>query len=553
MFEFPPPKKLGVLSYLARFYRTISYLRWSQIRTRIFRKVLTELERLPFIAACYRKPFPGSTVSPLRLPRLPLPDKHLLDSGEFTYIGKTFNCRDTWFPDGASLLWIFNLHYFDFLTELSHPEDKKRYILGWIAKVPVLHRSAWHPFPSSLRVCNWIAVLPEIEPCLLEPERQAIYSSIYNQLRHLEWQLEEDLLANHLIENCRALIVGGTFLNKSSFVERGLKVLLRELPEQILKDGGHYERSPQYHTAVLLALLDIYLALKQSGHELPPIIPESLTKMVEFLAKILDNGALPLLNDTSPEFVPDPIAVIELAARELGIPVPTHPELYEHLEDTGLFIVRTSRMALTFDVGPIGPDVQPGHAHSDTLSVLLTIDGVPILTDPGVYTYEPGPERDYFRSAFAHNGPIINGEDPNEMWGAFRVGRRVGRPSFRVIKDGRADGSGEWVVEGVAGQSRRELKLSNIWEKISVAILDRTEGQGRVTVQMMVSAQAQSRLASLRQHIRGSLASLQKVSRHPVVTGTALQSERFGKGAQYDSFSVEVESPSDVETLILSL
>jgi uncharacterized heparinase superfamily protein len=452
---------MKMLHLIARYYRTVSYLRWSQIRTRIFRKLLTELERLPLLKAAYAKPFKGANVTPLSLPRLPLPDKHRLNDGNFFYIGKTFNCSTTWFPEGASLLWLFNLHYFDFLTELSDPHEKKQAILDWIAEVPVLHPAAWHPFPSSLRICNWIAELPSFDSELTPEERDLIRSSIYNQLRHIRWQLEEDLLANHLIENCRALIVGGVFLRQQDLIARGLKVLLRELPEQILKDGGHYERSPQYHTAVLLALLDIYQALTQSGREVPPILPAKCRLMTEFLAKVLDNNKLPLLNDTSPEFVPEPVSVIELAAKVLGIPVPTYPELYEYLEDTGLFIVRTPRMALTFDVGPIGPDVQPGHAHSDTLSVLLTIDGVPILTDSGVYTYEPGPERDYFRSAFAHNGPIINGEDPNEMWGAFRVGRRVGRAQFRVIKDGKADGTGEWEVEGRSGRVSRCILFSN--------------------------------------------------------------------------------------------
>jgi hypothetical protein len=51
--------------------------------------------------------------------------------------------------------------------------------------------------------------------------------------------------------------------------------------------------------------------------------------MAESLAKTLDNNQLPLLNNTNPEFVPEPLSFIELAVKGLGILVPTYPELYE--------------------------------------------------------------------------------------------------------------------------------------------------------------------------------------------------------------------------------
>lgn len=458
-----------LISWCGRYYRTVKYLRWSQIRTRIVRKLLSELERIPALKGTFSRPFEG-VIRPLTLRRLPLPDRHVLGDGQFSYIGRTFDCSSTWFPEGASLLWLFNLHYFDFLSELPSSKGKKRFVLNWIEKVPVLHRAAWHPFPSSLRICNWIAEFPSIDSELNEEEKKRLYTSIYNQLRHIVWQREEDLLGNHLIENCRALIVGGVFLSCERFVDLGLRILLRELPEQVLSDGGHYERSPQYHTAVLLALLDIYQALTQSRRPVPELLVEKCRGMTHFLAKILDHGELPQLNDTSPEFVPAPLRVVQLAAEILEIPQPQYSDLCEHLEDTGLFIVRTPRLALTFDVGPIGPDVQPGHAHSDTLSLLLSIDGVPVLVDSGVFTYEQGADRDYFRSAFAHNGPVLNEEDPNEMWGVFRVGRRS--PAASCVRGVGGGVVGELVLP--PGVIRRECR----WDERSVSIRDSVRGTG---------------------------------------------------------------------------
>ena len=44
----------------------------------------------------------------------------------------------------------------------------------------------------------------------------------------------------------------------------GARILLRELPEQVLADGGHFERSPMYHALLLHGLLDLVNVLPES-------------------------------------------------------------------------------------------------------------------------------------------------------------------------------------------------------------------------------------------------------------------------------------------------
>lgn len=446
---------------LGRYYRTVKHLRVSQIRTRIFRRLLTAAERIPAVANLYTRKLPDYTITELTLTRLPLPDRHYLGDSTFEFLSKRIICKDTWFPSEASLLWLFNLHYFDFLHEIESPHEQKQFIFDWIDRVPICHPVGWHPYTSSLRICNWIASYPHIKQLLSESEKEILLSSLYNQLRHLLWHIEEDLLANHLIENCRALIVGGIFLNQERFASHGMRVLLRELPEQVLSDGGHYERSPQYHTGVLIALLDAHAALRQSSRDIPALLADKIEAMTHFLAKVLDFGKLPGLNDTSPEFVPDPQAVITYAAQELQIPVPSYSELDEHLAATGLFIYRSKRLSVTFDVGPIGPDVQPGHAHSDTLTALVSIDGIPLLIDSGVYTYEAGEDREYFRSARAHNSPIINSCEPNEMWGAFRVGRREPSPSSTAPRTASLSRDGVQITRAIHVPSAHKLEIED--------------------------------------------------------------------------------------------
>ena len=62
-----------------------------------------------------------------------------------------------------------------------------------------------------------------------------------------------------------------------------------------------------------------------------------------------------------------------------------------------------------FDCGRHG-FLNGGHAHSDALSVVLTVAGRALLVDPGTATYTMDPEmRDRFRGTAMHNTVLVNG------------------------------------------------------------------------------------------------------------------------------------------------
>jgi len=61
------------------------------------------------------------------------------------------------------------------------------------------------------------------------------------------------------------------------------------------------------------------------------------------------------------------------------------------------------------DAGPLGAG-NCGHAHSDALSLTLTVGGWRFITDSGTYTYTLDPDkRNHFRSIEAHSAPYIEG------------------------------------------------------------------------------------------------------------------------------------------------
>ena len=59
------------------------------------------------------------------------------------------------------------------------------------------------------------------------------------------------------------------------------------------------------------------------------------------------------------------------------------------------------------DAGGVGPAFNPGHCHSDVLSVVAAFKGRVVIQDPGVLHYSPNDERFFLKSAKAHNGPCL--------------------------------------------------------------------------------------------------------------------------------------------------
>jgi hypothetical protein len=73
---------------------------------------------------------------------------------------------------------------------------------------------------------------------------------------------------------------------------------------------------------------------------------------------------------------------------------------------------RSEEVYFHFDAAPLGYLSIAAHGHSDALSFILHINGLPFLIDPGTYCYHTDPEwRRYFLSSKAHNTITVNNEN----------------------------------------------------------------------------------------------------------------------------------------------
>ncbi len=88
----------------------------------------------------------------------------------------------------------------------------------------------------------------------------------------------------------------------------------------------------------------------------------------------------------------------------------------------GLYIYKSRCFYFAVRCGHIGQNGNGGHAHNDQLSIVLAVNGLPIIVDPGTYLYTPAPaKRNLFRSTEMHNTLRVAGKEQND-WHEGRAG-----------------------------------------------------------------------------------------------------------------------------------
>jgi hypothetical protein len=326
-----------------------------------------------------------------------------------------------WHPSGRSLLSLFQLHYFDWAPHTPR-ERLLRQIDSWIAANPPGAWPSWHPYPASLRIVNWIRSLGPTMP-------EAVARSVATQAAFLERNLEFHLGGNHLLENLRALLAAGFRFDGPAaqrWRRRGLDLLLAELNEQVLTDGGHYERAPYYHLRMTNLVADAIALLSGANLPVPPQLRDACERMTGFHRALRHpDGSFPLFHDS---IEPDP-APPPPASAPLSFPA------------SGYYILESPHGRLLADYGAPGAEPNPAHHHAGIFSFELSAGSTRIVTDSGTETYDPGPRRDQLRSTAAHSTVRVDGQDQFQPWGGFRVGRRawvstvqeIRAPRFQVI------------------------------------------------------------------------------------------------------------------------
>lgn len=336
-----------------------------------------------------------------------------------------------WHHSDVSELWQFNTHYFDDLNATdAHARNAwhNQLIERWIVQNPAGKGVGWHPYPTSLRIVNWVKWLltSNNAPASMD-------ASLPIQANYLCKQLEYHIQGNHLWANAKALIFAGVYYQgevAERWFSKGTSLLRKQLQVQILSDGGHFERSPMYHGIILEDLLD----LLQLSQLYPSVFDEQLLDEIQkealHMFSWLDamchpDGEIAYFNDATSGIAPT-LKQLRQYATVIALSVFRCPEKRMiKLSDTGYMRIANDQAVLIADVGEIGPRFQPGHAHADTLSFELSLFQSRLIVNCGIDRYGSGKERLKQRGTSSHSTVEVDGENSSEVWSGFRVARRA--------------------------------------------------------------------------------------------------------------------------------
>jgi len=323
-------------------------------------------------------------------------------------------------------------------------------------------RRAWTPHAVSLRVlrlvrfCAWVR---------RDTGAEALAARlVYRNAAFLANHVEHDVGGNHLIENGAALVMAGALFDGEGdeWLQQGVDVLVAA-SDQFLGDGGHFERSPMYHSIALVRYLTVVDLLRREGRSVPAELRAVAVEATEFLRRLRPpDGRIPLLNDAVFGTAP-PLSAVLRYADAVGVDATATPG--ESLPASGYYWLGDGDNRLLVDGGQPGPVHLPGHTHNDQFSVTFWADGERLLTDTGTPAYDPTNQREYARSVRAHNTVQYDDVEPMPVGGSYLLGRRI-EPSATVTeRDGVTVFDGRYSREASPRYThrRRVYHAGNWW------------------------------------------------------------------------------------------
>jgi uncharacterized heparinase superfamily protein len=358
---------------------------------------------------------------------------------QFRFLNHLHSLPDTggWEEKRLEKLWLYNLHYFDDLNAENFGDRMQwhRNLLNrWISENEPGKGTGWEPYPTSLRIVNWIKWA--LAGNSLDSEW---LHSLAIQTRWLQRRLEWHLMGNHLFANAKALIFAGAFFEGSeanNWLKTGLQILDKEITEQVLEDGGHFELSPMYHSIILEDVIDL-LNVSQTWprkftNTIVQMWRDTAEKMLVWLSVIThSDGKISFFNDATFGIASSYRSLFDYATRlDMDIPNRKMGSVW-HLASSGYVRITMGDASVLLDVAKIGPDYMPGHGHADTLSFEFTIKDQRIFVNSGTSLYEPGIKRLRQRGTRSHNTVEIDGKNSSEVWGSFRVAKRAKPMGFK--------------------------------------------------------------------------------------------------------------------------
>lgn len=348
---------------------------------------------------------------------------------EFDFLNRSAEVEEsTWEAPRETLLWHYNLHYFDYLNSIEKENSsvtEAELIIKWWDAHKAFQGVAWEPYPTSLRavnLCKWGWKYNSNFQLISKIDWVSILDRHYQEIKR---KLEYHIQGNHLFANIKALWFLQAALIEYRKKDKAWlkKIVKRELTIQFDSDGGHFELSPMYHRIMVWDLLDMFSIGKEVSdfEDINREIGKLLPKAIKWMRALSHpDSQVAFFNDSAIGIAPEMDLVLQFAEK-LEIP-------FESVESgvySGYSVATIDDVWLICDTAEVGAAIQPGHAHADTLSFELSIGLQRVFVNSGTSEYGQSSERLRQRSTSAHNTVVYSGRNSSDVWSGFRVGKKA--------------------------------------------------------------------------------------------------------------------------------
>lgn len=332
-----------------------------------------------------------------------------LCKGLFTSCGANIPfAQDLWSETDAFPQWQDLLHGFTWLRDLralggDAARKVARDIVGyWMHQNIRWDERIWRPDVLGQRITMWLSTYDFFCGSANEEYQDRYLACLMRQSKHLSRIFPGTLTGVPLLKAARGLIFAGlAFPDQEKWVLQGFDCVLKELPKQILKDGGHVSRSPQLLVETLQIMLDLRCALYRANLK----VPETLQSSIERAGTALKffryaDRRLALFHGGQEG------DVVLLDAIQAQVAMTGKPDA--SLRDSGFERATLGRSVLILDSGTLPDQPYDGAAHSAPLAFEFAYGRERIFTNCGSHPLS-GDWQQVLRHTAAHNTLTING------------------------------------------------------------------------------------------------------------------------------------------------
>jgi hypothetical protein len=379
------------------------------------------------------------------------------------------SAKHVWEVNRMQFLTLIALQYRQSQEE-KYLQQFQEIMASWIEANPYLEGVNWYSnIEVNIRLIVWFFCWEILDVNRLMESRPAFKSFVEKQwlpfiYLHMQYSFQNpskySSANNHLISEHAGLFIASCFWNFEesahwrAHAQTGLE---KEIVLQHSKQGVNKEEAAEYIQFITDFFLIPYIVGERSGHPFSKQYHDQLENICDYIFHMMDlNGNIVyygdeddgkvVILDADPHFdnfksiLTSGVILFNNAqwkqqdngfdtknailfgeegkSKYSEITVSEENNTSRFYLQEGHFILRKQNRAekkeifVHFDAAPLGFLSIAAHGHSDALSFVLHVDGYPIITDSGTYTYHTEAEwRKYFLSALAHNTIRVDGAD----------------------------------------------------------------------------------------------------------------------------------------------